>query len=101
MDRNRPLIGISAYEVPRRFAHWRDVRSVMVPAAYTRVGRRGRAGCRSSIPPDGGRRPSCWTCSTGIVFTGGSDIDPALYGQQAARRDAPASTPTATAPSWR
>ena len=36
MDRNRPLIGICAYEVPAAFSHWRDVTSVMVPSGYTR-----------------------------------------------------------------
>jgi len=36
MDRNRPLIGICAYEVPAAFSHWRDVSSVMIPSGYTR-----------------------------------------------------------------
>ena len=35
MDRNRPLIGITAYEVPASFSHWHDMPAVMVPAAYS------------------------------------------------------------------
>ena len=30
----RPLIGITAYEVPASFSHWRDMRTVMIPAGY-------------------------------------------------------------------
>src|SRR5436309_2827178 len=32
MDRNRPLIGITAYEVPASFSHWLDMPAVMGPA---------------------------------------------------------------------
>ena len=41
MDRKRPVIGISAYDVPVAFSHWSDVRSVLVPAAYTASVERG------------------------------------------------------------
>ena len=36
MDRNRPLIGIAAYEVPASFSHWSDVECAMVPAGYVK-----------------------------------------------------------------
>ena len=47
MDRNRPLIGITAYEVPASFSHWRDMPAVMVPAALLAVRWSRPAGCRS------------------------------------------------------
>ena len=36
MDRNRPLIGVGAYELPVDFGAWKAVESVTVPSAYTR-----------------------------------------------------------------
>ncbi|MDX6534398.1 MAG: hypothetical protein QOF68_2142, partial [Gaiellales bacterium] len=37
MDRNRPRIGITAYDVPASFSQWSDMQCVMVPSGYTRA----------------------------------------------------------------
>jgi putative glutamine amidotransferase len=80
MDRKRPVIGISAYDLPVAFSHWSDVRSVLVPAAYTSsVARSG--GMPVPIPPLEGAT-ELLDLLDGLVFTGGSDLNPALYGQE-------------------
>jgi gamma-glutamyl-gamma-aminobutyrate hydrolase PuuD len=80
MDRKRPVIGISAYDLPVAFSHWSDVRSVLVPAAYTSsVARAG--GMPVAIPPLEGTT-ELLELLDGLVFTGGSDLNPALYGQE-------------------
>jgi putative glutamine amidotransferase len=79
MNRKRPLIGISAYEVPAAFSHWRDVDCVMVPAAYTRSVL-AAGGLPLVLPPaDGGAE--VLDVLDAIVFVGGSDLNPQLYGQ--------------------
>jgi putative glutamine amidotransferase len=80
MHRNRPLIGICAYQVPASFSHWRDVDTVMVPAGYSR-GVAAAGGVPVVIPPLEGTGELIETLD-GLLLTGGSDIDPALYGQQ-------------------
>jgi putative glutamine amidotransferase len=80
MDRKRPVIGISAYDLPVAFSHWSDVRSVLVPAAYTASVERA-GGLPIAIPPVDGST-ELLDLVDGLVFTGGSDLDPALYGQQ-------------------
>ena len=80
MDRKRPVIGISAYDLPVAFSHWSDVRSVLVPAAYTSsVARAG--GMPVAIPPLDGST-ELLDLLDGLVFTGGSDLNPAMYGQE-------------------
>jgi gamma-glutamyl-gamma-aminobutyrate hydrolase PuuD len=80
MDRKRPVIGISAYDLPVAFSHWSDVRSVLVPAAYTAsVTRAG--GLPVPIPPLDGST-ELLDLLDGLVFTGGSDLNPAMYGQE-------------------
>ncbi|HET6847525.1 MAG TPA: gamma-glutamyl-gamma-aminobutyrate hydrolase family protein [Gaiellales bacterium] len=79
MHRNRPLIGITAYEVPASFAHWRDMPTMMVPAGYAHAVS-AAGGMPVVIPPSGGASELLGRVD-GLVFSGGSDIDPELYGQ--------------------
>jgi putative glutamine amidotransferase len=79
MHRNRPLIGITAYEVPASFSHWRDVASTMVPAGYAHAVA-AAGGMPVVIPPFGGTSELLDRLD-GLVLSGGSDIDPELYGQ--------------------
>jgi putative glutamine amidotransferase len=80
MDRNRPLIGITAYEVPASFSHWHDMPAVMVPAAYSRsVVAAG--GLPVVIPPAEGTA-GLLDLLQGLVLSGGSDLDAGLYGEQ-------------------
>jgi putative glutamine amidotransferase len=80
MDRNRPLIGITAYEVPASFSHWREIASVMVPAGYTHAVT--AAGGLPVVIPPFSDSSALLDRIDGLVFSGGSDIDAALYGQQ-------------------
>jgi gamma-glutamyl-gamma-aminobutyrate hydrolase PuuD len=79
MRRNRPLIGVTAYEVPASFSHWRDMPTMMVPAGYAHAVS-AAGGMAVVIPPAGGTSELLDRVD-GLVFSGGSDIDPALYGQ--------------------
>jgi putative glutamine amidotransferase len=80
MPRNRPLIGISAYELPADFSHWRDVPSVLAPAGYpASVARAG--GWPVLIPPTDLDPADVLEAIDGLVLVGGADINPALYGQ--------------------
>jgi putative glutamine amidotransferase len=80
MDRKRPVIGISAYDVPVAFGQWTDVRSVVVPVAYSSSVERA-GGMPIAIPPVSGST-ELLDVLDGLVFTGGPDLSPALYGQE-------------------
>ena len=80
MDRKRPVIGISAYDVPVDFGQWKDMRCVLVPEGYVRsVVAAG--GVPVLIPPTE-VAPEILDDLDAMVFTGGSDINPAVYGQE-------------------
>ena len=80
MDRNRPLIGICAYEVPAAFSHWRDVTSVMIPSGYTRSVH--DAGGLPLVLPPFEDNTELLDLLDGLVFSGGPDLDPATYGHE-------------------
>ena len=79
MDRKRPVIGISAYDVPVTFGQWRDFQSVLAPAGYSRSVT-AAGGLPVVIPPVDGST-ELLDLLDGVVFTGGSDLNPATYGQ--------------------
>jgi gamma-glutamyl-gamma-aminobutyrate hydrolase PuuD len=75
----RPLVGITTYLTQARFAYW-DLESALVPAAYVRAVE--RAGGRALlVPPSEDGIDETLDALDGIVFSGGSDLDPELYGQ--------------------
>ena len=81
MDRNRPLIGISAYRLPADFSHWRGVESVLVPAGYVEgVVRAG--GLPLVLPPIEEQPEDALDVLDGLVLVGGADVNPAVYGQE-------------------
>jgi putative glutamine amidotransferase len=80
MDRKRPVIGISAYDIPVDFGQWKDMRCVLVPEGYVRsVVAAG--GVPVLIPPTDVSAAILEDVDA-MVFTGGSDLNPALYGQE-------------------
>jgi putative glutamine amidotransferase len=80
MDRKRPVIGISAYDVAVDFGQWKAFRSVLVPQGYVRAVV-AAGGIPVLIPPTE-VAPAILDDLDGMVFTGGSDINPAVYGQE-------------------
>ena len=75
----RPLIGITAYAEPRvRWGVW-DVPAAVIPLAY--VKQVEAAGGRALlVPPSEEAIDETLDALDGILFSGGSDIDPAEYG---------------------
>ena len=81
VSERRPLIGITTYLVPARFGSW-DLDCALIPADY--VWGVERAGGRALlVPPTGVGVEETLDALDGIVFSGGADIDPARYGQDA------------------
>jgi putative glutamine amidotransferase len=77
----RPLVGITTYVVPARFGAW-EIDSALVPNDYVRAVE--RAGGRALlVPPSPDGVEETLDALDGLVFSGGSDLDPALYGQEA------------------
>jgi gamma-glutamyl-gamma-aminobutyrate hydrolase PuuD len=77
----RPLVGITAYAEPEvRWGVW-DVPAALVPLDY--VSAVERAGGRPLlVPPSEQGVDETLDALDGLLLSGGSDLDPALYGQQ-------------------
>ncbi len=76
----RPVIGITAYVTQAKFGAW-DLESVLVPADYVRSVERA-GGCALLVPPSTEGIEETLAAVDGLIFSGGSDLDPALYGQE-------------------
>jgi gamma-glutamyl-gamma-aminobutyrate hydrolase PuuD len=74
----RPVIGITTYITQARFGDW-EVESALVPASYVRAIQRS-GGRPFLIPPDDGVDETL-DAVDGLLFSGGSDLDPDIYGQ--------------------
>src|SRR5438093_3503580 len=75
----RPVIGITSYVTDARFGDW-EAESALVPSAY--VNAIERAGGRPLlVPPSEEGIDETLDALHGIVFSGGSDLDPETYGQ--------------------
>jgi putative glutamine amidotransferase len=76
----RPVVGVTTYLTRARWAYW-DVDAALVPAAY--VDAVERAGGRALlVPPSEGGVGETLDALDGLVFSGGGDVDPELYGQE-------------------
>jgi putative glutamine amidotransferase len=76
----RPIVGITTYVTQARWGHWDD-EAALVPAAY--VSAVERAGGRPFlIPPSEDGIDETLDALDGLLFSGGSDLDPELYDQQ-------------------
>jgi putative glutamine amidotransferase len=77
----RPLIGITTYAQQARWGAW-DVPAAIVPLDY--VDAVQRAGGRPLlVPPSEDALEETLAALDGIVFSGGSDVDPRAYGADA------------------
>jgi putative glutamine amidotransferase len=76
---SRPIIGITTYVTSARWSYW-DEDAALVPAAYVQAIE--RAGGRPVlIPPSDTGVDETLDALDGLLFSGGSDLDPALYDQ--------------------
>jgi gamma-glutamyl-gamma-aminobutyrate hydrolase PuuD len=77
----KPLVGITTYLTPARWSYW-DLEAALIPSDY--VTAIDGAGARPLlVPPTADGVEETLDALDGMVFTGGSDIDPELYGEEA------------------
>jgi putative glutamine amidotransferase len=76
----RPLIGITTYVTPARWSSW-DVEAALVPAAYVEAVERS-GGRALLVPPSEDGIDETLEALDGLLFSGGSDLDPGLYDQE-------------------
>jgi gamma-glutamyl-gamma-aminobutyrate hydrolase PuuD len=76
----KPIIGITTYLTLARFGVWEDD-AALIPAAYVRAVE--AAGGRALlVPPSMEGIDETLDALDGLLFSGGSDLDPDLYGQE-------------------
>lgn len=80
MAERRPVIGITTYLVPAAWGAW-DMEAALVPADYVRAV--SAAGGAPVLIPPGSSLPETLDLVDGLVFSGGSDLDPELYAADA------------------
>ena len=77
---SRPVVGITTHVTPASFGVW-SLETALVPLDYVRAVE--RAGGRALlVPPFDEAVEETLDRLDGLVFSGGSDLDPALYGQE-------------------
>jgi putative glutamine amidotransferase len=76
----RPVIGITTYVTPAKWGYW-DLEASLIPHDYVRAVE--QAGGRALlVPPSDEGIDETLDSLDGIVFSGGSDLDPAHYGAE-------------------
>lgn len=76
----KPVVGITTYVTPAKWGYW-DIEAALVPADYVRAVE--RAGGRPLlVPPSAEGVEETLDAVDGLIFSGGSDLDPGLYGQE-------------------
>ena len=80
MAEPRPVIGITTYLVPAAWGAW-TMEAALVPADYVRAV--SAAGGAPVLVPPGASLPETLDAVDGLVFSGGSDLDPELYEAEA------------------
>ena len=77
----RPLIGITSYAEEIRWGVWEEV-AALIPLSYVRAVE--HAGGRAVIlPPSEDGLEETLAAVDGLIFSGGGDLDPSLYGADA------------------
>jgi putative glutamine amidotransferase len=76
----RPVIGITTYVTPAKWGYW-ELEAALIPAAYVQAVE--RAGGRPLlVPPSEDGVEETLGALDGLLFSGGSDLDPELYEQE-------------------
>jgi len=84
----RPIIGITSYAQPARWGAW-ELPAALVPYHY--VESVERAGGRALVvPPSTDGVDETLDVLDGVVFSGGIDVDPAVYGAERGDKTDPA-----------
>lgn len=78
----KPVVGITTYLTPAAWGAW-HLDAALVPASYVRSV--VRAGGVPLLVPPGAAHEETLDSVDGLIFSGGSDLDPELYGEQAHR----------------
>ena len=76
----KPVVGITTYLTRAAWGAW-DLDAALVPAAYVRSV--VRAGGAPLLVPPGATIEETLDAVDGLIFSGGSDLDPELYGEEA------------------
>jgi putative glutamine amidotransferase len=77
----RPVIGITTYLTPARFGVWEE-EAALIPASYVQAVE--AAGGRALlVPPSMEGIVETLDALDGLLFSGGSDLDPEIYGHNA------------------
>ena len=94
----RPLIGITTYVEPAQWGAW-ELPSALIPYMYVQAIE--RAGGRALlVPPSTAAIEETLDALDGLLFSGGSDLDPATYDRTRTPRR-PGLAPNATGASSR
>jgi putative glutamine amidotransferase len=76
----RPVVGITTYLTQAAWGAW-DVEAAVLPFAYVRSV--ARAGGSPLLVAPGASIDETVAAVDGLIFSGGSDLDPSLYGEEA------------------
>jgi gamma-glutamyl-gamma-aminobutyrate hydrolase PuuD len=77
----KPLVGVTTYVEPASWGHW-QLEAALIPYDYVRA--LERAGARVLlVPPSEEGVDETLDALDGLLFSGGSDVDPETYGAEA------------------
>ena len=77
----RPVVGITTYVTDAKWGYW-NLEAALIPFDYVKAVE--RAGGRALlVPPSLDGVEETLDALDGVIFTGGSDVDPELYGAEA------------------
>ena len=76
----KPVVGITTYLTQAAWSYW-NLPAALIPASYVRAVE--EAGGSPLLVPPGAGIEETLDIVDGLVFSGGSDLDPELYGQEA------------------
>jgi putative glutamine amidotransferase len=76
-----PVVGITTYVAHARWGYW-ELESALIPADYVRAVEES-GGRPLLVPPSDSAVEETLGALDGLIFTGGEDIEPSRYGQEA------------------